>query len=85
MYPGIYFSGVTGLIILIGERKISYESLVRDFMSDEASYLRDLSLIIKVIKKKFDEAPNIFSEQVSFIFLFSTIPINNQNLSLLGC
>lgn len=57
------------IINLIGEKKVSYESLVRDFMSDEASYLRDLSLMIKVIKRKFDEAPHIFSEKVLLSFL----------------
>lgn len=45
------------------EKKVSYESLVRDFMSDEASYLRDLNLIIKLIKKEFDGAPELFSEK----------------------
>ncbi|XP_039251718.2 son of sevenless homolog 1-like [Styela clava] len=51
------------------EKHVSYESLVRDFMTEEASYLRDLNLIIKLIKKEFDEAPNLFSEKdIEIIF-----------------
>lgn len=50
------------------EKNVSYESLVRDFMAEEARYLRDLNLIIKLVRRNFISHPKLFTEKVQILF-----------------
>jgi len=45
----------------------SYSTLVRNLLSEEQRYLRDLQLIIKLIKKFFTDRSDLFSEAVGIL------------------
>lgn len=42
----------------------SYYELVRNFMSDGRTYLRQLNLLIKVFREPFTSSPMLFSQHV---------------------
>lgn len=49
----------------------SYYELVRSFMSDGRTYLRQLNLLIKVFREPFASCPMLFSQHVSVSLLVS--------------
>lgn len=53
----------------------SYYELVRSFMSDGRTYLRQLNLLIKVFREPFASCPMLFSQHVRVLLpILPTLP-----------
>lgn len=46
--------------------KATFDVLAKDLIAEEVKFIRDLGLIIKVFRKRFIDAPSLFSEDVSW-------------------